>query len=106
MAMRIIWTEQANRAIEFIFTCSQNLYGHTLLRKLRKDIQKYEGLLSTNPMMGALETEIPDIDIEFRHIVMTRPFKMIYFIMDDTIYIADIWDTRQNPEHLTERINH
>ena len=46
--------------------------------------------------MGAIETELDGLEITYRHIVLSKPFKIIYFIFEDTVYIADIWDTRQS----------
>lgn len=106
MAMRIVWTEQANKALEFIFTCALDFYGKNKLKKLRSDIQRYETILTNNPKIGAIEQIVDDVNVEFRHVVMTKPFKLIFFILDETIYIADIWDARQDPNALSNRLEH
>lgn len=48
--------------------------------------------------MGAVEPELEGYEVEYRHLVLTKPFKIIYFIYEDVVYIADIWDTRQSTD--------
>lgn len=102
--MQVRWTEQACKALDFIMTCSRDFYSSTMLKKLRSDVARCELLLSQNPQMGAVEEELDSLDVEYRHIVLTKPFKVIYFIYEDNIYIADIWDTRQSTETNKKRI--
>ncbi len=96
--MQVRWTEQSCKALDFIMTCSRDFYSLTLLQSLRNDISRCEALLLSNPLMGAVEQELEGLDIEYRHLVLTKPFKIIYFIYEDDIYIADIWDTRQSTD--------
>ena len=103
--MRLIWTEQGCKSLEFIMTCSQDFYSRTLLRKLNSDIKNAEHLLESNPQIGQLESSLSNRDFEYRHFVLCKPFMLIYFIYNNVIYIADIWDTRQSPSRLTEKIN-
>lgn len=53
--------------------------------------------------MGAIENELEGLDIMYRHLVLSKPFKIIYFIYEETIYIADIWDTRQSSDTHTKK---
>ena len=39
----------------------------------------------------------------YRSYVMNGLNKMVYRIEDDTIYIVDFWDVRQDPSTLAER---
>ncbi len=95
--MQVRWTEQSCRALDFIMTCSREYYAIAQLRQLRADITQCETLLSANPLMGAVEEELDGLDVEYRRLVLSNPFKIIYFIYEECIYIADIWDTRQSP---------
>lgn len=104
MAMQVRWTEQACKALDFIMTCSRDFYSLNLLKGLRSDIARCEVLLSQNPQMGAVEEELDGLDVEYRHIVLTKPFKIIYFIHEGNIYIADIWDTRQATDSHRRRL--
>ena len=41
----------------------------------------------------------------YRSIVATKYNKIIYFIDGDTIYIADLWDTRREPDTLISKLS-
>ena len=102
--MQVRWTEQSSRALDFIMTCSREFYTITQLRQLRTDVSQCEALLSANPLMGAMEDELDGLEIEYRKLVLSKPFKIIYFIYDGCIYIADIWDTRQSTTSHRKRL--
>ena len=102
--MRVEWTAQGNRAFEFIMTCAQQFYSRDLLRKLNTDLKRIERLMADNPQMGSLELQAEGRNYEYRSIVLCKPFKLIYFIEGDCLYIADIWDTRRLPETLVKNL--
>ena len=95
--MRIVWTARGNKALEYIFTCSRDFYSTKTLKNLNNNLKKIEKILPENPLLGAIEPIAEGLEYEYRHIVLTYPFKLIYFIWNDCIYISDIWDTRQSP---------
>lgn len=105
MAMRVIWTNTANRSLEYIFTCSQDFYSRRMLKNLNRDIKHAEMLLSDNPYLGAIEPIAEGLDFEYRHVVLSKPFKLIYFIFDQCLYVADIWDVRQSPDKLMKHLS-
>lgn len=94
--MRIVWTAQGNKRLEHIFACCSDFYSQKQLRELNNRLKSAERLLADNPLLGALEPIGEGLDMEYRHIVLNKPFKLIYFLYEDCIYIADIWDTRQS----------
>lgn len=104
MAMKVLWTPNANRSYEYIITCATDYYGKSLLRKLVSDIQRAEMLLADNPLLGSMEPLAANRNFDYRYIVLSKPFKLIYTVYDGVVYIADLWDTRQSPERLSERI--
>ena len=72
--MRVIWTNQGNRSLDFIMTCSRDYYTTTLLRRLNTSIKQAESMLATNAYIGALEPLAEGREYEFRHIVLCKPF--------------------------------
>ncbi len=58
-----------------------------------------------NPKVGASELLLRNRVIEYRYIVSTN-YKIIYSINenDKTIRIVDVFDTRQNPLKIEQRI--
>ena len=62
------------------------------------DIEKLERF----PRMGAVEQYLTDCGKNFRSLVVMKNYKVIYYIEEDenAIYIATVWDCRQNPDRL------
>lgn len=62
------------------------------------DIEKLERF----PRMGAIEQGLTDCGKTFRSLVVMKNYKAIYYIEDNenAIYIATVWDCRQNPDRL------
>ena len=54
--------------------------------------------------MGKIEPLLLGRFYEYRSWVIHEHFKLIYHIIDDVIYIANIWDTRREPQRLTENV--
>ena len=102
--MRVVWTPRANRSLEYILTCATDFYGKDQLRRLMADIKRTEPLLCENPRLGSAEPLVANRDVEYRSVVLIRPFKIVYTMDVDSVYIMDIWDTRQCPDVLTDRL--
>ena len=102
--MMVRWTPNGSKAYEYIMTCATSFYGKPLLRKLVRDIKKAESNLADNPMLGCLEPLAEGQNFEYRRLILVKPFKLIYTIYDNVVYIADIWDMRQCPDTLAQRL--
>ena len=78
--------------------------GLEVLRRLNR-----EGLLdrlpvflitaeaSGNPCIGLREPLMAERPEGFRSVVVHRNCKLVYYVDGDTVYIADVWDTRREP---------
>lgn len=100
--MRIVWTARYNKSLECIFTCALDFYSRTTLKRLNSSIKSIEGLLLDNPLLGAVEPLLIGKENEYRHVIIKPLFKIIYRVEKDVIYMIDIWDTRRNPQKLTD----
>jgi hypothetical protein len=47
--------------------------------------------------MGPIEWDLSEKDEEYRSLLVRKYFKIIYFIENENIYIAAVWDCRQDP---------
>ncbi len=50
--------------------------------------------------MGQLEENLEHLEQEHRYVLVKSSYKVIYRIIDQTIYITDVFDTRQDPEKM------
>jgi plasmid stabilization system protein ParE len=60
------------------------------------------GRIEHFPYIGQIEPSLYDCGKEFRALVVLEHYKVIYYIeeIEKAIYIATIWDCRQNPDFL------
>ena len=70
--------------------------GH---KKIKKSIFTSTKKLINNPLIGALEENLKDLNQEYRYLVEGN-YKIIYIIINDSVFITDIFDCRQNPEKM------
>ena len=78
--------------------------------------KRYEGYLATAsqkaiapngelyPNIGSVEPLLADRSIMYRSYVVNRLNKIVYFVKEDHIEVADFWDVRREPKKLSERV--
>jgi len=78
--------------------------GEKIADKIRRTIFLTTKPLIKQPLIGSLEENLAELKQEHRYIVEGN-YKIIYRVIDNQIYITDIFDCRQNPtkmkRHLT-----
>lgn len=105
MAMRVNTTPQFEKALDWLMNCSNDLYSRNTVKSVYAAYKHYRQLLSEQPYFGSEEPILCNMPVIFRRIVIKPYFKFIYAIIDDEVYMIDIWDTRQSPERLRNRID-
>jgi len=94
--MRVLWTKQAlegwQQVAEYIF----EEFGYKALQEFKERTLEAENLIAALPEAGAAEWTDPQSGTIFRRIIIYRKSKMLYFTVEDTIYIADFWDVRSD----------
>ena len=54
--------------------------------------------------VGSLEPLLQHRSIPYRSIVINKLNKLIYYIENETIIVADFWDTRREPKEQANQI--
>lgn len=85
--------------------CSGGLYTQDTLRNLMTQIVRSKDYLCHNPHLGAVEPLLEMEEPQFRHLVIRPYFKLIYFVHNQNVVLATIWDVRQNPDTLVSELN-
>lgn len=97
--MQLRYTPQFNKSFDEIMNCGSGYYSRKTLLSLFNRLKEVKGLLLSNPKLGSVELNISNNEYEYRKVVLYKYLKLIYFIIDDTIYFADIWDARRDPKN-------
>lgn len=101
--MEIIWLPLAEKALVAIFS----FYEEKSIpagQKIITDILQATEQLSVHPEMAAVEQLLQERPETFRSLVVRKTYKVVYYIEDTVIYIADVWDCRQFPGKLKKGI--
>jgi plasmid stabilization system protein ParE len=103
MNKKIAWSDRAERAYGQIVDYIADEFGTTRAKRYATEVYKAVDKLLENPKMGQIEPLLEGGRYEFRRLVIGHLTKVIYRISEERIEIADVWDTRKNPEELIAR---
>ena len=103
MAIEIFWSQLAENKLQDIFDYYKVKAGVKTARKIVNQIVDRTIDLDKHPKIGVVEELLSDRIQDFRYLVAGN-YKIIYYINEEKqrIIIANVFDTRQNPEKLQE----
>ena len=96
---QIIWTNFAISELKNIFLYYRMVAGDKTAEKIRKSIFSSIKPLIKQTFIGSEEENLVDLKQGHRYLVEGN-YKIIYRIIDNNIYITDIFDSRQNPTKM------
>jgi plasmid stabilization system protein ParE len=73
--------------------------GEKTANKIRKSIFLATKQTVKQPLIGTLEENLSELNQGHRYLV-TGNYKIIYLVIEDDIYIIDVFDCRQNPTKM------
>ena len=99
--MRLVFTEQAQQSMNnsFLFLLEEQGVPSQKIDEFRDNLKLAIKQLLKNPYLGQRETRLQYLNKDHRRLIEGY-FKIIYFIKDDSIYITDIFDSRQDPKKM------
>lgn len=93
--MKVVWTETALRGFEEIVEYLSRDFGQSKVNQFLIETKKCELLIASHPNSGSIEWRNDSKPaVAYRFYIVGRLSKMLYFIKNETIYIADFWDVR------------
>lgn len=102
--MEVVWSENAELQIKLILELYQFQSSKSKAKNLVKEIISSSLILKKFPELGTLQQVYPTRSNVYRYI-LSGHHKLIYFISYQSIVIATVFDTRQNPEKLNILLN-
>ena len=96
--MQVIWNTEATRQLDLLIDYVGQEFGQRAMQNLYDRLLSYEPLLAANPGLGRKEPLLEGHPKGFRSIVVHRYCKLIYYVEEDGLHIADLWDTRREPD--------
>jgi plasmid stabilization system protein ParE len=102
--MEVKWTMLAKDALRDTAAYIRREYGQQIRQKFMLDVKHTNKLIGGNPNIGKKEPALSNRTIEYRSIVVNRLNKIVYYVDNECVQVADFWDCRRNPETLAQRI--
>ncbi|MCB0597828.1 MAG: type II toxin-antitoxin system RelE/ParE family toxin [Lewinellaceae bacterium] len=97
--MRVQLTATARKRYREIYDYFKSVGASKKGRRIRAQVNKKILLLRDTPMMGQEEESLVELGQGHRYLVEEH-YKIIYRIIDDVVYITDIFDTRQDSDKM------
>ena len=102
--MKVRWSAGARERMDKTADFIQEQYGVKSKMRFKKEVRRVNDLLKANPYLGPVEPLLEDMPTEYRSVVVNHLNKMVYFVAEDTIHIADFWDTRREPQQQARQV--
>ncbi|MCL1933911.1 MAG: type II toxin-antitoxin system RelE/ParE family toxin [Candidatus Azobacteroides sp.] len=103
--MNIVFSDLAFEQLESIYNYLQtksNCAGTIIHNYILDEIER----LRNFPQMAPIESELIGFVHTYRSLVVKKTYKIVYYIENDTVYIAALFDCRQDPQKLKDNFQH
>lgn len=94
----------AEEDLEGVYQFYVNSKSVKAANKVYNEILDAADLLADFPQMAPIEYDLSDDGEEYRALVVKKHFKIVYYTENDAVYIAAVWDCRQNPQANIDKI--
>ncbi len=96
--MKLVWLPQAEFAWQNIAEYIFKEFGAKALLNYGKHTDDWIDVIIHNPIAFQREQLLLNREKTYYSVIVNHLTKLVYFVDADTIYIADVWDTRQLPD--------
>lgn len=103
---KIKWSSGANKDLDRLRFYCEIFFGNRLAKKIIASTMNKIDQLKAFPGIGPLEPLLNHRPEPWHSLVIHRNVKVIYLIRQESVNIAALWDTRQQPEKLANYIDH
>lgn len=103
MEIEVIWTEPALDELNEIYNYIFEQRSEKAADKVSNAIVDATERLSKFPQLGGVEEQLNGRKKTYRSLIEGY-YKIIYYVEENNVYIALIWDCRQNPLRLLDRL--
>ena len=102
--MRVKWSERARKQRDEVANYIRQQFGAKRKYKFKQEIRETTDRLKRSPGIGQIDPLFSDRAKTYRSVIINGLNKLVYFVKDDTIYIAGFWDTRMDDEDQASQV--
>jgi plasmid stabilization system protein ParE len=97
--MKLVYTEQALISLQEALDFIAPKVSYEKLIEIRDGILDKADSLLLHPLKGQKEPFLEHLGLDHRRLVEGH-YKIIYRVVDEYIYVTDIFDSRQDPDKM------
>lgn len=102
--MKVEWTDRAKKDLRKLFDYYKDDAENLVAKSVTNHIVRQSMLLESLPLLGLVEPELQGKKEEYRSLILGNQ-KIIYWIDGETVFIATLFDCRQDPLKLWKRVD-
>jgi len=106
MNLEIRWSELALLSLAEVLDYTLDTHGERQYNKLRKQVMEAVRQISISPYIAAVESYSAKVGVELRGYVLIPRIKIIYSIVDNTLYIEYIKNTWLSERTMLKRMGY
>lgn len=101
--MNIHWHRRAAAQLHQVEEYVLCDFGERIRQEFMDEVEQATLLLAKMPTMGKIDPLFTHRRQAYRSFIVRRLNKIIYYVKDDTLYIAAFWDTRREPNNQAQQ---
>lgn len=102
--MRVEWSSRAlhewENTVRYIF----REFGRKAAEEFERDIFWWEERIAVNPELAHQEPLLKNRARFYRGLIVSKHNKLIFYVEEEVVYIADLWDMRHEPSRLSKHL--
>ena len=102
--MRVEWSPRAlhewENTVRYVF----REFGRKAAEEFEQDILRWEERIAVNPELAHQEPLLKNRAKFYRGLIVSKHSKLIFYVEEEVIYIADLWDMRREPSRLSKHL--
>ncbi|MBP5573308.1 MAG: type II toxin-antitoxin system RelE/ParE family toxin [Bacteroidales bacterium] len=102
--MKTIWDPAAKESLRQIARYINTQFGRETRRNFITKVHETETLLKRHPNIGFPDPLFSHRRYVYRSVIINGLSKLVYYVDNDSIYIAALWDTRREPNHQADSV--
>ena len=102
--MKTKWHPKARASYHQVARYINSKFGRQARKDFIQRVKTTENQLKRSPDIGQIDPLFEERAKTYRSVIINGLNKLVYFVKDDTIYIAGFWDTRMDGEDQAAQV--
>jgi plasmid stabilization system protein ParE len=102
MAMKLRLSPRAQKDLKKIFVWYAEKAGLKVADQITNSINNLIKVIPSHPNLGYIEPSLKSFPQSFRTCIDVPNYKIIYWVEEDIVKVATVFDCRQRPEYLVQ----